>query len=414
VKTHRGAPQVDVSVVLPCLNEAPCVAEVVGAAVDSLAAAGLRGEVIVSDNGSVDGSPELAEGAGARVVHAPQPGYGNAYHVGVAAAKGRVLVMADADGTYPMGRIPDLVRPILDGEADLVIGNRMLGEVDGMPWLHHYVGNPVLTRVLNRFFGVQVSDAHSGMRAIDAAAYRRLRLTTPGMEYASEMITQAARAKLRIAELPIDYRERVGESKLRTWRDGWRHLKFLLLASPNALFVFPGLVLLALGLLIEVPLTFGEVHVGPFEMILHPMIAGAMLVIVGYQMVQLGVLIRGSIDAPEGVTDRLSNLLHHRMKMEGMLLSGVMLLLTGFAIDAAITVIWAANGFGALSQLRPAIMAMTVFVLGAQTIFGAFVYAFFMPMQFGGGVARRAAVVPAAAELTERSRTRAAAVKGRP
>jgi glycosyltransferase involved in cell wall biosynthesis len=380
--------QIDVSVVLPCLNEAGSVGDVVRDALSALIAAGIRGEVIVSDNGSVDRSADLARAAGARVVHAPLRGYGNAYHTGMAAAHGRVLVMADADGTYPMEDIPKLVAPVLAGDADLVIGSRLRGEIQAMPWSHRYIGNPILTGVLNRFFSVRVSDAHSGMRAIAAHSYRRLRLATPGMEYASEMITQAARAKLRIEEVPIEYRGRVGESKLRTWHDGWRHLKFLLLASPTWLFLLPGAILVLLGAIILIPLTFGPVHLGPIRLILHPMIPAAVLVIVGYQMVQLGILIRACSEPPDNVPDRLSEFVHKRLTMERMLLLGALLLLAGLAIGTAITVDWISRGFGELTQLRPAIAAMTLFVLGTQTVFGAFLYACFLPLRFGGGVAR--------------------------
>lgn len=383
-----AAPWPDVSVVLPCLNEAGCVGEVVREAWQALRGAGLNGEVIVSDNGSTDGSQTIAAEAGARVVDAPVRGYGNAYHTGMSAARGRVLVMADADGTYPMDRIPDLVAPVLAGEQDMVIGSRLRGQIHAMPWTHRYIGNPILTGVLNRFFGVRVTDAHSGMRAIDAASYRRLGLTTPGMEYASEMITQAARAHLRIAEVPIAYHERIGESKLRTWQDGWRHLKFLLLASPTWLFLVPGAVLLLLGLLITVPMTFGPVDIGGLHLILHPMIAGAVAVIIGYQLLHFGVLVRACTVPPDGVTDRVADFVHTRLTMERMLLFGALLFGAGVAIGVAIFIAWAASHFGPLSQLRVAIAAMTMAVVGAQTIFGSFLYAFFLPLQFGGGVSR--------------------------
>ncbi len=379
---------IQVSVVLPCLNEADCVGRVIRAAAAALREHGLRSEIIVADNGSTDGSPDIARAAGATVVRAPLRGYGNAYHVGMAAARGRVLVMADADGTYPMERIPDLVRPVLAGEADMVIGSRRQGTIQGMPWSHRYIGNPVLTGILNWFFRVRVSDAHSGMRAISAAAYRRLKLVTPGMEYASEMITQAARARLRITEIPIEYRERVGESKLRTWPDGWRHLKFLLLAAPNWLFLIPGAVMLVVGLLVVVPLIFGPVQLGSFHMYLHPMFAGAVLVIIGFQLVQFGVLVRACIEPPEGVDDRLAGFVHRRVGMEKMLVGGVLLLLGGAVIGVAIVVHWASTGFGPLTEIRLAVAAMVLVVLGAQTMFGAFVYAFFMPLHFGGGMAR--------------------------
>jgi Glycosyl transferase family 2 len=379
----------DVSVVLPCLNEAASVGTVVRDAIAAMAQAGLQGEVVVADNGSDDGSAEIAAGAGARVVVAASRGYGNAYHAGMAAAQGRVLVMADADGTYPMEAIPALVAPVLAGDRDLVIGSRLRGVIHDMPWLHRHVGNPILTGMLNRFFGVKVSDAHSGMRAIDAQAYRRLGLSTPGMEYASEMIVAAARAGLRIDELPIEYRERVGQSKLETWPDGWRHLKFLLLASPTWLFLVPGLVCFAVGLLLVVPLTFGEVHLGPLNLILHPMVAGAVLTIFGYQVAQFGIIVRACILPPAGVDDRLADFVHRRLTVDRVLFAGFTVLLAGLAIGLAISVRWALSGFGPLAEIRPAIMAMTLFILGAQTIFGGFVYGIFLPAEYGGRATRR-------------------------
>ena len=402
------APPLDVSVVLPCLNEAGSVGAVVRDAIAALQRAGLTGEVIVSDNGSSDGSPAIADMAGARVVKAPLRGYGSAYHVGMAAAAGRVLVMADADGTYPMEDIPRLVQPVLDGEQDLVIGSRLRGRIQHMPWAHRYIGNPILTGILNGLFGVRVSDAHSGMRAISAASYQRLRLTTLGMEYASEMIAQAARARLRIREIPIDYRQRIGESKLRTWQDGWRHLKFLLLASPTWLFLVPGIMLAALGALLVVPLSFGEVDVGRFRLILHPMIPGAVMLIVGYQMVQFGVLIRACTEPVDGQVDRLSDLIQRYMTMERMLIGGTLLLAAGVILGGSIAVQWIASGLGPLGELRHAITAMTLAVLGTQTIFGAFLYAFFLPLGFGGGIARRrsdteAVILPGIVPVTGRS-----------
>jgi len=392
-----------VSVVVPCLNEAASVGGVVGDAFAALRTAGLEGEVIVADNGSTDGSAEIARAAGARVVHAAARGYGNAYHAGMAAARGRVLVMADADGTYPMESIPELVRPVLAGTSDMVLGSRLKGRIHAMPWTHRYIGNPILTGILNRFFGIQVSDAHSGMRAIEVTAYHRLGLTTPGMEYASEMIVQAARAKLRIGEVPIEYRERIGESKLDTWPDGWRHLKFLLLASPTWLFLIPGLSSLAVGLAFVIPLTFGPISIGPIHFILHPIIFGSVLTIVGYQMFGLGVLLRSCQVLPDGVHDRLADFVHRRLTLEKVLLAGVTILLAGLAMGVAIFVYWAAHGFTEIFEIRQSVTALTLFVIGAQTIFNAFLYAFFLPLQFGGGVARTptpTAILTATAPLT--------------
>ncbi|MDQ2724088.1 MAG: glycosyltransferase family 2 protein [Actinomycetota bacterium] len=377
-----------VSVVLPCLNEAGSVGAVVTAALACTAAAGLSAEVVVADNGSTDGSAAEAATAGARVVTEAARGYGNAYHAGMGAAQGRVLVMADADGTYPMEAIPELVGPVLAGTADLVIGNRLQGVARrAMPWTHRYIGNPLLTGLLNRFSGVAVSDAHSGMRAIDSDAYARLRLVTPGMEYASEMIVQAARTGLRVAERPIEYRRRVGDSKLDTWPDGWRHLKFLLLASPNWLFLVPGSIIFFLGFVLVVPLTFGSLSFGSIHLALHPMFFGSALVIVGFQIVQFGVLVRGCAPMPRRLEGRLDRWLQEWLTIERTLIGGVLVLLGGIGVEVAVFVEWATSGFANIYNVRQGVTALTLCVLGTQTIFGGFLYAFFLPSRFAWGPA---------------------------
>lgn len=377
-----------VSLVLPCLNEAGAVGQVVVDALRVAAVAGLAMEVVVADNGSTDGSASEARAAGARVVTATARGYGNAYHAGMSAARGRVLVMADADGTYPMEAIPELAAPVLAGEQDLVIGNRLQGGAArcAMPWTHRYIGTPVLTAILNRFSGVAVCDAHSGMRAIGRDAYFRLGLATPGMEYASEMLLRAARAKLRVAEVPIDYRQRVGTSKLETWPDGWRHLKFLLLASPNWLFLLPGAVLFVVGGLLLVPLTFGSLSIGSLHLSLHPMFFGSALVIVGFQIFQFGILIRGCSPMGLGSEDRLVLWLREKLTIERALLVGGIILLAGIGVEVAVFVEWARSGFANVYNVRQGISALTLGVLGIQIIFGAFLYAFFLPSHFAGGV----------------------------
>lgn len=377
-----------VSVVLPCLNEAGSVGAVVADARRALAEAGLDAEVVVADNGSTDGSAELAIAAGARVVDAPARGYGNAYHAGMRAAQGRVLVMADADGTYPMEAIGELVGPILADELDMVIGSRLRGPISrgAMPWAHRHVGTPALTFVLNRVCGAVVSDAHSGMRAIGADAYRRLALRSPGMEYASEMILKAARTRLRIGERPISYRPRVGDSKLHPWPDGWRHLKLLLLASPNWLFLIPGVALFLIGAVLLVPLAFGPVLLGPVHVVFHPMIFGSALMLVGFQIAEFGLLARACSPLASTRGDRLAGWLQDKLTIEKPLLVGAGILLAGAAIGVQIFIGWALSGFGPLGELRLGIVALTLCVLGVQVIFGAFLYAVFLPQRFVGGV----------------------------
>ena len=236
-----------VSVVIPCLNEAANIEQCVTRARAVLEEHDLRGEVVVADNGSEDGSPRLAEAAGARVVHEPRRGYGSAYLAGFAAAQGEYIVMLDADLTYDFDDIPGFVERLHDG-AELVMGDRMDNIHPGaMPWLHRYVGNPVLTGVLNLFFRTGVKDAHCGMRAVRRDVLPRLDLRTTGMEFASEMVIRAAKEDLAIEEMPIEYHPRGGESKLSSFRDGWRHLRFLLVHSPTHLFIVPGGLMSLLG-----------------------------------------------------------------------------------------------------------------------------------------------------------------------
>ncbi|MGH7866981.1 MAG: glycosyltransferase family 2 protein, partial [Candidatus Dormibacteraceae bacterium] len=240
---------VEVSVVMPCLNEEASVGICVTKALAGFAACGVVVEVIVCDNGSSDNSIEVARSAGARVVRETARGYGNAYLTGFDAATGRIIVMGDSDDSYDFTQLGALVDKINEG-YDYVLGSRFGGEIrqGAMSWSHRYIGNPIRTAVLNRFFGLESSDAHSGMRAFTRKALDRMALRCEGMEFASEIVVKAARAHLRVAEVPIIYHPRIGESKLNTLKDGWRHLRFLLLLSPVYLFLLPGTSMLILGI----------------------------------------------------------------------------------------------------------------------------------------------------------------------
>src|SRR5918998_1515910 len=241
--------ELELSVVIPCLNEAQSIELAATKAVDTMEREGIRGEVVVADNGSTDGSPELAEKAGARVVNEPRKGYGSAYLAGFDAARGKYILMGDADDTYDFTQIARFLGPLDEG-ADMVIGNRMAGLQPGsMPWLHRYVGNPLLTGVLNLFFRTGVSDAHCGMRAFRRELLADLDLRTTGMEFASEWVIRAAKLGLDVREVPIAYHPRKGESKLSSFSDGWRHLRFLLIHSPTWLFLLPGALLAIAGAL---------------------------------------------------------------------------------------------------------------------------------------------------------------------
>jgi glycosyltransferase involved in cell wall biosynthesis len=362
-----------VSVVIPCLNEEAGVAEVVSDAWAGIEASGRHGEVIVVDNGSTDHSVELAEAAGARVVHEPRRGYGSAYLRGLAEAKGEYVVMADADGTYPLSELPAFVE-LLEGGNDLVLGSRFKGKIHrgAMPWAHRWIGNPILTFILNVFFGVRVSDAHCGMRAIRRSALPRLDLQATGMEFASEMILKASKRKLRVGEIPIEYQPRIGESKLNTWRDGWRHLRFMLLHSSTFLFLIPGLALLLLGLAIMLPLATGPVNAFGVTWYIHAMIAGSLATLVGAQIVQLGLFARSYALLYLNEHDPLLERAFTRVRLEHGLLLGAALSLIGGGILVAIFAEWASGGFRTLGRVHEALLGMTLVGLGMQTLFGSF------------------------------------------
>lgn len=369
----QSPPPLDVSLVLPCLNEAATVGICVEKALRAMHQAGLNGEVVVADNGSTDGSPEIAAAAGARVIHVPRRGYGAAYLEGNAHALAPIMVMADSDDTYDLSQIPDLVAKVREG-YDMVLASRLGGTImpGAMPWLHRYVGNPVLTGLLNLLYGLRVSDAHTGMRAYTRAAYDRLNLRTTGMEYASEMIVTAGQARLKIAEIPTTYFPRASESKLNTWRDGWRHLRYLLLRSPTALFLLPGLLLLVLGWLPLIALAPGPLTLGPFFIDFHVMIVGSAAALLGLQLVLLGVqgkryLVAHGLDHRDAWIDWFER----HVTLERALLFGLALVAIGAAFGLYIFLIWAENNFANINELRRGLLALTLTVSGTQVIFSA-------------------------------------------
>jgi glycosyltransferase involved in cell wall biosynthesis len=360
-----------VSVVIPCLNEAESIERCVRAAGDALEDASLAGEVLVVDNGSSDDSAAIASSAGARVVREDRRGYGSAYLAGFAAAHGEYIVMADADLTYDFGEIPRFVENLADG-AELVIGDRMDNIKPGaMPWLHRYVGNPVLTGILNVFFRTGVSDAHCGMRALRSDVLPRLDLRTTGMEFASEMVIRASKQGLRISQVPIEYHPREGESKLSSFRDGWRHLRFLLVHSPTHLFVVPGVLMAVVGLLVELTV-LAQIEVFGRDWSFHTMIAGALLTIVGTQVLALGLCAHAYGTYFMGERDPWFDRMRARFRLEHGLLLGGGLILAGFLVAAVIVAIWADRGFGQLSEERLAVLAATLLIIGIQIFFSSF------------------------------------------
>jgi glycosyltransferase involved in cell wall biosynthesis len=361
----------DLSIVIPCLNEAETIEACVRRARHALESNDIAGEVIVVDNGSDDGSAAIASAAGADVVYEPERGYGSAYLAGFEAARGTYILMADADLTYDFGEAPRFLAE-LEGGADMVIGNRMNNILPGaMPWHHRYIGNPLLSGFLNVLFNTGVGDAHCGMRAVRRDVLRQLDLRTTGMEFASEMVIRASKERLQIRQFPIQYYPRGGESKLSSFRDGWRHLRFLLVHSPNHLFILPGALMAALGALIEL-IAIAHIAVLGREWQIHATIAGALLAIVGTQVVALGICAHAYATYFMGERDRWFDRMRARYRLEHGLLLGGGITLVGLAIATWIVIDWMGNGFGALAEENLAVLAATLIIVGIQIFFSSF------------------------------------------
>jgi glycosyltransferase involved in cell wall biosynthesis len=367
-----------VSVVMPCLNEEETIGRCIEKAGEGLKNLNLPGEIVVADNGSTDRSVEIARSLGARVVHQPLKGYGSAYLKGVEEAKGQYLVMGDSDLSYDFVDIPRFVKPLQEG-YDLVMGSRLKGEIrpGAMPWLHRYFGNPFLSWFLNLLFKTGVSDAHCGMRAFTREAWKRMDLRSRGMEFASEMVIQAGRKKLKIKEVPIIlYPDgRSGRPHLKSFRDGWRHMRLMLLFSPSALFILPGFLLLVLGLIFLVIPSFGIVYIYGIGLDIHTMVLGSLLAILGFGIFSLGIFSRlyaylEKFEEP----DAFINLIKSRFSLNEWLFWGLVLTLLGVIANLAVVYQWASNNFilDHNLQLRPALWGLTLIALGVQVIFSAF------------------------------------------
>lgn len=367
----------EVSVVLPCLDEARTVGLCVRQALAALSALDVGGEVLVVDNGSSDGSAELARRAGARVIHEPRRGYGVALKRGVEEARGRFVIIADADNSYDLSDLEPFIRALREG-ADFVMGSRRLGTIErgAMPWLNRRIGNPLLSGLLKLFFGGQVSDAHCGMRAVSKDAFARMKVREPGMEFASEMVVKAVLAGMRIVEVPITLRPdgRVGRGPhLRPFRDGWRHLRYMLLLSPTYVFLIPAFVLILIGAVALATLDRGPVRIGGLTFDFHYMILGSLFTILGMQILMTGLFAKTySQTLRLSRDDRVLRLINTWFNLERGLLFGAFLFLTGLVVDADVLIGWLRRGMGELNAIRPITLASTLMIIGAQTIFSSF------------------------------------------
>ena len=376
---NPAEPDIEVSIVMPCLNEEESIRQCIRMAQEGLERAGAVGEIVIADNGSTDGSQEIARELGARVVDVPAKGYGAALMGGFEAARGRYVIMGDADGSYDFGHIEAFLERLRAGD-DLVMGNRFRGGIaeGAMPFLHRYLGNPVLSFVGRLLFPSAIGDFHCGLRGFRREALATLDLQSPGMEFASEMVVKATLNELKISEVPTtlspDLRSR--PPHLRTWRDGWRHLRFLLLFSPRWLFFYPGLALMALGLVAMVALLPGELRLFGVGFDVHTLVYASAMIVVGYQAMLFAVFARiyamtsGFLPGKAWITE-----LNEKLSLEAGALVGLGLILAGLAMSVVALFVWGDKGFADLDYretLRLVVPAGTMLILGVQTVLASF------------------------------------------
>jgi glycosyltransferase involved in cell wall biosynthesis len=403
--------ELELTILMPCLDEAETLAVCIAKARSFLARSGAAGEVLVADNGSIDGSQEIAAAAGARVVEIHEKGYGAALAGGISAARGRYVIMGDADDSYDFAAL-DLFLEQLRLGHDLVMGNRFRGGIapGAMPWHHRYIGNPALSFVGKLFFRTMPSDFHCGLRGFRRTAILGLNLRTTGMEFASEMLVKATLSGLRVTEVPTTLQPdgRSRPPHLRSFRDGWRHLRFLLLFSPRWLFLYPGLALLAVGFILGLLLVRGPVRISPnLELDVNSFLVAAMCIIVGLQAVSFAVIGRrfasryGFIPRSETFDTVLEAL-----TLERVLIAAVILILVGLGTLLWAVAVWATTGFGALDiSIVPRIMivSLTTLVAGLQLMMSGFMSSMInIPL-----LERRVATTAPGAELARRRADRA-------
>jgi hypothetical protein len=376
---HAAGPVPEVSIVMPSLNESETIAACIVKAQRALAAHGIAGEVVVADNGSTDGSQTIAAELGARVIAVEAKGYGNALRGGIAAARGKYIIMGDSDDSYDFSAIQPFIEKLRAG-YDLVMGNRFQGGImpGAMPWKHRWIGNPVLTGIGRLFFRSPVGDFHCGLRGFSKAAYERMGLQTTGMEFASEMVIKSTLLGLRVTEVPTVLHKdgRSHPPHLRSWRDGWRHLRFMLLFSPRWLFLIPGTALFVFGLVTALWLLGGPRHVGSLVLDIHTMLVAGFVCLLGYQLIVFAVFTKifattQGLHPPQPLLERL----YRYVTLEVGLLVGLGLTVAGLVCLAGAVWNWRGAGFGDLDpriSMRQVIPAVVLLMLGVQTIFASF------------------------------------------
>mgnify|MGYP001791356838 FL=1 len=373
----------ELSIVMPCLNEYQTLAACIEKARTAIAALGVSGEVVIADNGSTDGSQDLARSLGVRVIDVPVRGYGAALIWGMRAAHGRYLVMGDADDSYDFREAVALVTRLAEG-FDLVVGTRLKGRIEpgAMPWKNRYIGTPALTAIVNTVYGCNFSDVNCGMRALKKSAFEAMHLESSGMEFASEMLVKAAILGLKTSEVPItlhvDGRDR--EPHLRPWADGWRHLKYILLFAPKLIYFLPGSILIGVGIVLSAILAIApsgeQVYLGALRFGDHWIVAAALAVLLGYELMLTGLLahLYTLTHRLRRKTPRMSWLVKF-VKIETIGIVALLTLGAGLAIELSVVRQWVGGGFGPMNAIRPAVMGMALILIGTQTLFSGMFYA---------------------------------------
>ncbi len=363
----------EISIILPCLNEEQALGFCLEKIKEVIKKNNLKAEIIVIDNGSTDRSCKIAKRKKVKVVYEPERGYGSACLRGFKAAKGKYLFLSDSDGSYDFNEIPRFIRE-LKGGSDFVIGDRFKGKIEkgAMSWFHKYIGNPMLSGILRLFFKTKINDVHCGMRAITKKALSKLDLRAAGMEFASEMIIQTVKNHLKIKEMPINYYKREGTSKLKSFRDGWKHLRFMLLYSPLFLFFIPGIILFLIGLISLAWLYFGSLKIFGIQLQYHPMFLSALLIIIGYQLIIFALFAKTYAINHLGEKSSSFSNIYKYITIEKAGIGGIILILLGLIIFGLIFFNWIRANFGVLEEIKNSIIALTLIIFGIQTIFSSF------------------------------------------
>lgn len=370
----------EISVILPCLNEEKGLPFCIDEILETKEENDLHLEIIIVDNGSTDNSLKIAQSYSEMFpfihsVQEAQPGYGSAYLKGFKECSGVYVFIADADGTYSFKDIPRFIAELRNG-ADLVVGDRQVSKLDTgiMPWHHKYIGNPMLSFLVIFFFKINLHDIHCGVRAIKKESFNTLKLYTRGMEFATEMIIKSARKGLALREIPIVYRSRLGRSKLESFVDGWRNLRFTLLYSPLLLFLLPGIVIGGLGVVSMLWLYFFNVKIFSIQLYVHPLFYSSLAILLGYQLIIFAGFSKIYSITHLGDSDKTLEKLFAYLNIEKGILFGILLFGSGALIFGSILYSWISSGLGALNEIKNSIVALTLLVIGIQTIFSSFMF----------------------------------------